>query len=188
MTVTCAGQLVSFSLLPNFDSHWFMFGETLNKLEFETLKNLNKLSEKTFKFKSLTLTNASIILTLPVTSNFCYLSFCQLSTDRITSKSWHLLFWFYGQKYNKRKVEFMKFQTSNVRTFCFSLPFNFRLSPNPHYQKFFWLNFFWKNVLKNAFKVELSTLTNDFSQNNLTRHMKLLLLKFLQIIYWHANF
>ena len=82
----------------------------------------------------------------------------------------------------------MKFQTSNVHNFCFSLPINFRLSPNPHYQKFFWLIFFWKNVVKNAFKVELSTLTNDFSQNNSTRHMKLLLLKLLQIIYWRANF
>ena len=82
----------------------------------------------------------------------------------------------------------MKFQTLNMHNFCFSLPINFRLSPNPHYQKFFGLIFFLKNVLKNAFKVVLSTLTNDFSQNNLTRHMKLLLLKFLQVIYWHANF
>ena len=125
-----------------------MFGETLKNLEFETLKNLNKHSEITFRFKFLTLTNDSIILTSPVTSNFCYLSFYQLSTDRLTSKSWHLLLWFYGQKYNKREVEFMKFQTLNMPNFCFSCPINFRLSPNPHYQKFFWLIFFLKNVLK----------------------------------------
>ena len=40
-----------------------------------------------------------------------------------------------------------------------------------------------KSTLKNALKVEFSTLINDLRKNNLTRHLKLLLLKFLPIIY-----
>ena len=63
-----------------------------------------------------------------------------------------------------------------MHNFCFFSSNQLQTFTKPALSKVLLTDFLFKNILKNVFKEEFSTLTNDLSKNNLTCHMNLLLL------------